>query len=187
MFSGKTEKLIRRLRAAEADCERVAGFKPSMDDRYPGPAIVSHSNQRFPCQKVNSAAEIPKRLEDRTQVVGIDEANFFDAKLVRVLREIASSGKRVIVAGLDLDYLGRPFVPMPELEAQAKLKTKTLAVCARCGASAPYTQRLVRSEELILVGAVDSYEARCRHCFAPELPPAIGEVPSERSETSALN
>ena len=119
---------------------------------------------------VKDAGEIMDRIDWRTQVVGIDEANFFGTDLLRVANQLADSGKQVIIAGLDTDYLGRPFAPMPDLLAMAESITKTLAICMRCGAPAKHTQRLIGGEELILVGAAGAYEARCRRCFEPGIP-----------------
>jgi thymidine kinase len=170
MFSGKSEELIRRLRRAKIARKRVAVFKPAMDTRFSETEIVTHADARMRSEPVDSTADILRRLEASSQVVGIDEANFFGPELVEVATELADGGKQVIVAGLDTDYLGRPFPPIPDLLALAESITKTLAICMRCGAPAKHTQRLVRSEELILVGAVDSYEARCRTCFEPGSP-----------------
>ncbi len=170
MFSGKTEELIRRLRLAQAAGKRVQVFKPSMDRRYSDSEIVTHGNLRMASEAIGSAGEIPGRTGSSTQVVGIDEVNFFGEAMTEVAGQLADCGKQVIVAGLDTDYLGRPFPPMPDLLATADSITKMLAVCVRCGAPAKHTQRLVESEELILVGAVGSYEARCRRCFEPGLP-----------------
>ncbi len=167
MFSGKTEELIRRLRRAQIARKRIQVFKPSIDNRYSNSEIVTHGNVRMDSTAVDSAEEILSRLEGRTQVIGIDEANFFGSGLVTTTTRMADAGKQVIVAGLDTDYKGRPFPPMPELLAVAESISKMLAICMRCGAPAKHTQRLVESEELIFVGAVDSYEARCRGCFEP--------------------
>lgn len=170
MFSGKTEELIRRLRRSLIARKRVQVFKPSIDNRYSGSEIVTHGHLRMPAQSVDCAAQILERLDWRSQVVGLDEANFFGPALLDVTTRLADAGKQVIVTGLDTDYLGNPFPPMPELLALAETITKMLAVCVRCGAPAKHTQRLVDSRELILVGAVDSYEARCRRCFEPGMP-----------------
>jgi thymidine kinase len=170
MFSGKSEELIRRLRRAMIARKRVQVFKPSLDDRYSPDEIVSHGEQRMKSEVVGSAAEILVKLDWRTQVVGIDEANFLGAELVEVANQLADSGKQVIVGGLDTDYLGRPFAPIPELLALAESITKTLAICMRCGNPAKHTQRLVESEDLIVVGAAGMYEARCRRCFEPGIP-----------------
>lgn len=170
MFSGKTEELIRRLRRATIARKRVQVFKPSLDTRYSESEIVTHADVRMRCESVSSARDVLEKLDSRTQVVGIDEANFFGPDLVQVANQLADSGKQVIVAGLDTDYLGRPFPPMPDLLTLAESITKTLAICMRCGAPAKHTQRLVESAELILVGAAGSYEARCRRCFEPRAP-----------------
>jgi thymidine kinase len=129
---------------------------------------VSHSQWRIPCEVVERAAEILNRLDPRTEVVGIDEAQFFDDDLPRVCSRLATSGKRVIVAGLDMDYRGIPFGPMPTILAIAEKVEKLSAICSRCGAPAAYTQRLTASAEQVVVGAADVYEARCRLCHEPE-------------------
>ncbi|HZS57465.1 MAG TPA: thymidine kinase [Bryobacteraceae bacterium] len=170
MFSGKTEEMIRRLRRATIARKRVQVFKPSIDTRYSDEEIVSHADIRMRSEPVKDAAEILKRIDWRTQVLGIDEANFFGPDLLQVANQLADSGKQVIIAGLDTDYLGRPFPPMPDLLAMAESITKTLAICMRCGGPAKHTQRLVESEDLILVGAGGAYEARCRRCFEPGIP-----------------
>ena len=170
MFSGKSEELIRRLRRAKIARKRVQVFKPALDDRYSLDEIVSHGDQRMKSDVVGSASEILAKLDWRTQVVGIDESNFFGRDLVEVASQLADTGKQVIIAGLDTDYLGRPFTPMPELLCLAESITKTLAICMRCGNPAKHTQRLVESDELIVVGAAGMYEARCRHCFEPGIP-----------------
>lgn len=170
MFSGKSEELIRRLRRAAIARKRVQVFKPAIDNRYSADEIVSHGDQRMKSEVVGGAAEILAKLDWRTQVVGIDEANFMGPELVEVAGRLADSGKQVIVAGLDTDYLGRPFPPMPDLLALAESTTKMLAVCMRCGSPAKHTQRLVESEDLIVVGAAGMYEARCRRCFEPGIP-----------------
>ncbi len=170
MFSGKSEELIRRLRRARIARKRVQVFKPSIDDRYSIDEIVSHGDQRMKSEPVSGAQEILQKLDWRTQVVGIDESNFFGPDLVDVAGQLADSGKQVLIAGLDTDYLGRPFPPMPELLCLAESITKTLAICMRCGNPAKHTQRLVESHDLIVVGASGMYEARCRHCFEPGVP-----------------
>ncbi len=170
MFSGKSEELIRRLRRAMIARRRVQVFKPVLDNRYSKEEIVSHSDQRLGSTTVNSADEILKQLDWRTQVIGVDEANFMGPGLVEVCGQLADSGKRVIVAGLDTDYMGRPFPPIPDLLAMAESITKTLAICMRCGNPAKQTQRLVESEDLIVVGAAGMYEARCRACFEAGVP-----------------
>ena len=166
MFSGKTEELIRRLRRAEIARQNVAIFKPRIDRRYSDDHIVSHSDDRLRSIVVDSAFEIPSLSKD-AHVVGIDEAQFFKMDLVEVCESLASVGKRVIVAGLDQDYRGKPFEPIPQLLAVAEYITKTLAICVVCGNPADRTQRKTRSGERIVVGAKDIYEARCRKCFVP--------------------
>jgi thymidine kinase len=170
MFSGKSEELMRRLRRAMIARKRVQVFKPIIDDRYSENEIVSHTDQRMQSEAITRVPEILARLDWRTQVVGIDEANFFGQELAQVVNQLADSGKQVIVAGLDTDYMGRPFPPMPDLLTLAESITKTLAICMRCGNPAKHTQRLVESTELIVVGAAGLYEARCRRCFEPGVP-----------------
>jgi thymidine kinase len=167
MFSGKSEELIRRLRRAIIARQRVQVFKPALDDRYATAQVVSHSRWRLEAEKVSRASEILERLDPRTEVVGIDEGQFFDLDLVRVCNHLADLGKRVIVAGLDMDFRGKPFGPMPELLAVAEDVEKVHAICTRCSAPASYTQRLTPSQEQVVVGAADIYEARCRRCFDP--------------------
>jgi thymidine kinase len=166
MFSGKTEELIRRARRAEIAKQKVAIFKPRIDNRYSAQHIVSHSEQTLTSTVVDDASEIPALCED-AQVVGVDEGQFFKANLVEVCEKMANQGKRVIVAGLDQDYRGKPFEPMPQLLAVAEYITKTLAICVVCGNPADRTQRKTHSADRVLVGAKDIYEARCRHCFEP--------------------
>ncbi|MBL8213502.1 MAG: thymidine kinase [Bryobacterales bacterium] len=170
MFSGKSEELIRRLRRAKIARKRVQVFKPVIDDRYSDDEIVSHADQRLKAESVSTAAEILERFDWRTQVVGVDEAHFFGEDLLPVLQRLADAGKQVLVAGLDTDYMGRPFKPMDQLLCLAESITKTLAICVRCGNPAKHTQRLLESDELILVGAAGMYEARCRRCFEPGIP-----------------
>ena len=167
MFSGKSEELIRRLQRAVIARKRVQVFKPAVDDRYSVTAIVTHANTRMDSETVASAPEILQRLHPGTEVIGVDETNFFGPDLVEVADRLAKMGKHVILAGLDTDFLGRPFPPMPDLLATSEVITKMLAACVRCGGPAKHTQRLVPSEELILVGAIGSYEPRCRACFDP--------------------
>ena len=167
MFSGKSEELIRRLRRAEIARQRVQVFKPLVDDRFATDEIVSHSAMRIDAERVPHARQILERLDARTQVVGIDEAQFFDERLVEVCERLANLGKRVVVAGLDQDFLGCPFEPIPQLLAKAEEITKTLAICVRCGNPANFTQRIVENEERIVVGGASAYEARCRQCFEP--------------------
>jgi thymidine kinase len=169
MFSGKSEELIRRLRRAQIARQRVQIFKPKVDDRFSEDHIVSHSDMKIKSQLVTQPREILDLLDGRTQVIGIDEGQFFDTDLVFVCNKLADIGKRVIVAGLDQDFRGRPFDPMPQLLAIAEYITKTLAICVRCGAPANRTQRLVENTDRLLVGATGAYEARCRLCFEPPL------------------
>lgn len=176
MFSGKSEELIRRLRRAIIARQRVQVFKPAIDDRYAVTQVVSHSRWRLEAERVARAAEILERLDPRTEVVGIDEGQFFDDDLVRVCNHLADLGKRVIVAGLDMDFRGKAFGPMPELLAVAEDVEKMHAICARCGAAASYTQRLTQAQEQVVVGAADIYEARCRRCFDPGGPATQPEL-----------
>lgn len=167
MFSGKSEELIRRLRRSVIARKRVQVFKPTLDNRYSLDEIVSHGDMRMKSEVVDSAADILTKLEWRTEVIGVDEANFLGNGLIDVVTRLADSGKQVIVSGLDTDYMGRPFAPIPELLCLAESITKTLAICVRCGNPAKHTQRLVASDDLIVVGAAGMYEARCRRCFEP--------------------
>jgi thymidine kinase len=167
MFSGKSEELIRRVRRAQIARQKVQLFKPRIDTRYVEDHIVSHSEMKMPSQVVVSSSEILERVEDGTEVVAIDEGQFFDPGLVQVVNTLADRGIRVIVAGLDQDYRGRPFDPMPQILAVAEYVDKTLAICMRCGAPANRTQRLVAATDRVVVGGADQYEARCRHCFQP--------------------
>ncbi len=169
MFSGKSEELIRRLRRVQIARQRVQIFKPIIDNRFSEAHIVSHSDMRLASENVKDSQELLARVASDVEVVGIDEGQFFDAQLPAVCNQLASGGKRVIVAGLDTDYLGRPFEPMPQLLAIAEYITKTLAICVVCGGPANHTQRLVISADRVLVGATGLYEARCRHCFDPSL------------------
>ncbi len=168
MFSGKSEELIRRVRRAQIARQRVQLFKPRIDARYSAGEIVSHSEMKMPSQVVDEAAAILPLVKDDTEVVAIDEGQFFDASLVEVVDALANRGLRVIVAGLDQDYRGRPFEPMPQLMAVAEYVDKTLAVCMRCGAPANRSQRLVATVDRVVVGGAGQYEARCRRCFHPD-------------------
>lgn len=168
MFSGKSEELIRRLRRAAIARQRLQVFKPAVDDRYSASDVVSHSQWRVPSEAVGGSDEILARLDPRTEVVGIDEAQFFDDGLSKVCGHLAHLGKRVIVAGLDMDFRGVPFGPMPTLLAIAERVDKITAICSRCGASASYSQRLTDQEAQVVVGASAVYEARCRRCHEPE-------------------
>lgn len=167
MFSGKSEELIRRLRRAKIARQKVQVFKPEIDARFSDNHIVSHSEMRHESSNIRSAAEIMEKIEPGTEVVGIDEGQFFDEELVNVANKLARRGLRVIIAGLDQDYTGQPFEPMPQLLAIAEYITKTHAICMKCGQPANYSQRTFESEERVAVGASDKYEARCRACFVP--------------------
>ncbi len=169
MFSGKSEELIRRLRRAQIARQKVQIFKPQFDTRDSENHIVSHSEMRIPSEQVSSSKDLLDRVRPDTEIVGIDEGQFFDQELPAVCNQLANMGKRVIVAGLDQDYLGKPFEPMPQLLAIAEYITKTLAICVVCGGPANHTQRLVASKDRVLLGAQGTYEARCRHCFDPLL------------------
>ncbi|MCB9681460.1 MAG: thymidine kinase [Alphaproteobacteria bacterium] len=167
MFSGKTEELLRRIRRAQIARQRVIVFKPTVDVRYAVDEVVTHGDARVACVPVAHAADIA-RLVGEADVIGIDEAQFFDGALTGICDKLADEGRRVVVAGLDQDYRGVPFEPMPELLAIAEYITKTLAVCTVCGAPASRTQRLVARETRVLLGATDTYEARCRRHWDPE-------------------
>jgi thymidine kinase len=167
MFSGKSEELIRRLRRARIARQKVQVFKPVIDARFSEQHIVSHSEMRHESSNVRSAAEVRAQVEVDTEVVGIDEGQFFDNELIEVANELARRGVRVIIAGLDQDYTGKPWEPMPQLLAIAEYITKTHAICMRCGQPANYSQRTFESEERVAVGAAGMYEARCRACFVP--------------------
>jgi len=183
MFSGKSEELIRRLRRAEIARQRVQIFKPLIDQRYSQAEIVSHSDLRIASDLVTSAVEILERVDPRTEVIGIDEGQFLGDELVDICQKLANMGKRVIVAGLDTDFMGRPFAPIPHLLSIAEEITKLLAICVRCGNPAKHTQRLIGSEELIVVGAQDKYEARCRRCFEPR-PGGLAHARAEKDKES---
>ncbi len=167
MFSGKTEELIRRLRRALLGRLRVQVFKPAIDTRYHDTKIVSHSALALEAEVVRDPRELLSLVRADTEVVGVDEAQFFGHELVDVVQTLADRGVRVILAGLDQDYLGRPFEPVPQLMAIAEDVTKCHAVCTVCGGAASRSQRVVDASHngRIQVGAAESYEARCRHCF----------------------
>jgi thymidine kinase len=169
MFSGKSEELIRRLRRAQIARRKVQIFKPKIDNRFGEGHIISHSDMRIASEDLASSRDLLDRILADTEVVGIDEGQFFDVELPAVCNTLADQGRRVIVAGLDQDYLGKPFEPMPQLLAIAEYITKTLAICMVCGSPANHTQRLVASSERVLVGAQGTYEARCRACFDQRL------------------
>ena len=167
MFSGKSEELIRRLRRAKIARQKVQVFKPEIDKRFSNDQIVSHSEMTHESTNVRNAQDIRANVQPDTEVVGIDEAQFFDNELITVANELAESGVRVIVAGLDQDYTGKPWEPVPQLLAIGEYITKTHAICMKCGQPANYTQRTFESEERVAVGGAGMYEARCRQCFVP--------------------
>jgi thymidine kinase len=169
MFSGKSEELIRRLRRAQIARQTVQIFKPALDTRYASDQIVSHSAMRIDSCAVGSSRALLDLVAPETEVIGIDEGQFFDQELPMICNTLADLGKRVIVAGLDQDYLGKPFEPMPQLLAIAEYITKTHAICMVCGNPANHTQRLVPGGDRVLLGAQGVYEARCRVCFDPLL------------------
>jgi thymidine kinase len=188
MFSGKSEELIRRLRRAEIARQRVQIFKPVIDQRYAASEIVSHSGLGIKSDNVATAYEVLEKVDPRTEVIGIDEGQFLGEGLVDVAQRLANMGKRVIITGLDTDYLGRPFHPMPRLLAVAEEITKLLAICVQCGNPAVHTQRLVPSEDLIVVGAGGMYEARCRRCFEPQLAhKRVEEQKKEEDKIAGVN
>jgi thymidine kinase len=164
MFSGKTEELMRRLRRAKIANQKIELFKPSLDKRYHNKKVVSHDDSEMESQALDNASQI-LGLVKNAEVVAIDEVQFFDEDIFKVARQIADSGVRVILAGLDKDYLGMPFGPMPQLMAGAEFVTKLHAICMKCGSLASFSYRLKASEEKILLGAKDEYQARCRKCF----------------------
>ena len=165
MFSGKTEELIRRLRRAQFANQQIAIFKPVIDKRYSDVEVVSHDFHKITSTPISAPKEILEEIGPEVQVVGIDEAQFFDDTLVEVCQTLANRGVRVIVAGLDTDYLGQPFGPMPRLMAVAEDVQKVHAICVRCGALANHSHRLSKSQDLVLLGEKDVYEPLCRDCF----------------------
>ena len=176
MFSGKSEELIRRVTRSKIARVPVQVFKPQLDNRFSNREVVSHSDWKIEALPVTNSTELLRSVSDRTAVIGIDEGQFFDDDLVDVVDNLAATGKQVIVAGLDTDYLRRPFEPIPSLCDRAEYVTKVLAVCHRCGGPALYTQRIVQSDDLVVLGSEDSYEARCRMCYDPTEPeqPSLG-------------
>lgn len=164
MFSGKTEELIRRLKRARIDRQRIEIYKPAIDTRYFDNDVVSHDANSIPSTPVESARSILLMASD-AQVVGIDEAQFFDDAIVEVCNELANSGKRVIVAGLDMDFKGIPFGPMPQLMAIAEDVTKVHAICVKCGNLAHVSHRIVKAEQRVLLGEQHEYEPLCRQCY----------------------
>lgn len=176
MFSGKTEELIRRLRRARIAQQSVIAFKPGIDDRYDVSDVVSHDRRTVPSIPVRDARELERRV-GRATVVGIDEAQFIEGDLPSVVRRLANKGLRVVIAGLDTDYRGEPFEPMPALICEAEFVTKLTAICHRCGAPAHRTQRIRGGRERVQVGGEAAYEARCRNCWVP--PGEEGELPGQ--------
>lgn len=184
MFSGKTEELIRRMRRARIARQRVEIFKPAIDQRYSEADVISHDESAIQSTPVSSPSQIILLAAD-ADVVGVDECQFFDESIVDVCCRLAEDGRRVIVAGLDQDYLGRPFEPMPQLMAVAEHVTKLHAVCMVCGGPANHSQRLVSGGDRLMLGAQESYEPRCRHCFDPGAAPASSEPgPGRESKAS---
>jgi thymidine kinase len=178
MFSGKSEELIRRVTRSRIARIPVQTFKPGLDTRFGEGRVTSHSQLSVAAVPVTDSDHLLRVVDDATVVIGIDEGQFFDFGLVEVVDHLASTGRQVIVAGLDTDYLRRPFGPIPALCDRAEYLTKALAVCHRCGGPALYTQRIVHSDELVVLGATGAYEARCRFCYNPEEPeqPSLGLV-----------
>jgi thymidine kinase len=164
MFSGKTEELIRRLKRAKIAKQKVEIFKPAVDVRYDEEAVVSHDENQIHSTPVPASANIPLLINDE-QVIGIDEAQFFDMELISVCNQLADQGMRVIVAGLDMDFQGKPFGPIPGLMATAEYITKVHAICVRCGNLANHSHRISEGEELVLLGESSEYEPLCRNCF----------------------
>lgn len=190
MFSGKTEELIRRVKRAQIAKQRVQIFKPAMDTRYAEEEVVSHSSLAIKAEPVEGSVGILMRLKDSTRVVAIDEVQFFDENIVTVITKLAARGCRVICAGLDLDYRAQPFGPMPQLLAIADEVTKIHAICTVCGAAAVRSQRLAQSQERILLGEKDAYEARCRAHYQHDETEEQALLPLEeekRRATSELN
>ncbi len=193
MFSGKSEELIRRATRALIAKQRVQVFKPALDTRYDslhdGVVVASHDGRTLAAQAVRDVAGLRETLESATQVVAIDEAQFFSHDLVPLATDLAEAGKRVVIAGLDLDFRAEPFGPVPELLARAESVTKLTAVCVRCGAAATRTQRLIGghpahfNDPVILVGAAESYEPRCRACHTVPRKERVAPlfVPAERA------
>lgn len=180
MFSGKTEELIRRMKRATIARQRVEIFKPSLDTRYHEDAVVSHDESAIPSTAVDTAEQI-LLLAGEASVIGIDEGQFFGMELVEVCQTLAREGRRIIVAGLDQDFQGRPFEPIPQLMAVAEHVTKLHAICVKCGAPANHSQRLSTAGQRVLLGATDLYEPRCRRCFVPSAAPPPPSAPATRA------
>ncbi len=188
MFSGKTEELIRRARRAHIAGQNVVVVKPAIDNRYSDDEVVSHDESALPGLVVDTADQIVL-LTGESDVICIDEAQFFDNRIIEVSNSLANDGKRVIIAGLDMDYEGRPFEPMPQLLAIAEYVTKLHAVCSESGVMAHYSQRIVENEDRLLVGETDAYEPRARHCFRPPVDKRRGKPirPFDSSSSSKQN
>jgi thymidine kinase len=186
MFSGKTEELIRRLRRAQIARQKVEIFKPALDRRYSEDEVVSHDERAIPSTPVDTASQIVL-LAGEADVIGIDEVQFFDLDVVDVCQKLAREGKRVIVAGLDQDYRGEPFGPIPQMMAVAEYVTKLHAICVVCGAPANHSQRIVAEDDRVLLGAKEAYEPRCRRHFSPTPCPPSSPPPitSEASDAPA--
>lgn len=182
MFSGKTEELLRLLRRARLARQAVQVFKPKVDDRYSGSHVASHDKSLMTAHAIERAAELYEHLKPETRVVGLDEGQFFDLELVDVCNDLADRGLRVIVAGLDMNWRGRPFLPMPELMAVAERVRKLQAVCAVCGLAASRSQRLAHAASDVHVGGYAAYEPRCRECFDDSLGAHPGAVPGTAAE-----
>lgn len=165
MFSGKSEELVRRLVRAQIARQRIQVFKPTADSRHPPGVLITRDARELAADSVADSTALRHAIDPKVEVVGIDEAQFFDSGLVSLVTELADRGVRVIVAGLDQDYLRRPFGPMPAIMALAEFVDKTHAVCVQCGLTAHYSQRLAGGEDQVLVGDVEVYEARCRECY----------------------
>ena len=178
MFSGKTEELIRRLKRANYARQKVEIFKPAIDDRYDQDKVVSHDENKIHSTSIKSTREILS-LANNIEVVGIDEAQFFDEDLVEICNYLANKGIRVIVAGLDMDYLGKPFGPIPKLMAIAESVTKVHAICVKCGNIANHSHRISVEKTLVVVGESRSYEPLCRSCFSKLFPPLTVGVKKE--------
>ena len=167
MFSGKTEELLRQLKRAEYAKQKCQVFKPVIDTRYSEDHVMSHDQQKTLSLNVRTAEEILQLVDRNTHVVGIDEGQFFDMELVEVCGELARLGKRVVIAGLDLDWKGQPYEPIPQLMALAEVVRKQYAICSTCGELATRSQRLIADDNDVLLGSTDAYEARCRFHFDP--------------------
>ncbi len=184
MFSGKSEELIKRLRRAQIAKRRVQIFKHGSDARYDATSIVSHSQMSLPGVAISDINELMDLVDDRTELVAIDEGQFFSDDILAVTNKLANQGKRIIVAGLDMDYLGNPFGPMPKLMCSAEYVSKQLAICMSCGDPANFTQRLTQATEQVVVGADETYEARCRLHFEPAFESSLKQA-QKKTENKA--